>query len=446
MFRKILVAARGEIALRIIRACKELGIKSVAVHSTADRDSLHVKIADEDVSIGPSPSRESYLNIPRIIAAAEITNADAIHPAYGFLSENPNFADICLSCGIEWIGPNPALMKKMGDKAEARKVMEEAGLPVIPGSEGVISTEEEATRLCGEIGYPVMVKATAGGGGRGIRIVRDEKQLGGCFKAAGKEAEISFGDAGLYLEKYLQDPRHIEVQILGDGNGKVIHFGERECSIQRRHQKLIEESPSPGITDDVRQKLFDYAVRGGEHINYNSLGTVEFLVDSDGRIYFLEMNTRVQVEHPVTEMVCGVDLIKEQIRLASSGIFGGSALKAKMIGWAIECRVNAEDPDRNFLPVPGRVNFFHVPGGPGVRVDSHLYSGCEIPSYYDSLLAKLIVWGKNRDEAIERMKRSLDEFIIEGVPTTIPFLQKIIHGRNFEQGDFHTAFLEREIV
>ena len=446
MFRKILVAARGEIALRIIRACRELGIKSVAVHSTADRDSLHVKIADEDVSIGPSPSRESYLNIPRIIAAAEITNADAIHPAYGFLSENPNFADICLSCGIAWIGPNPELMKKMGDKAEARRVMEEAGLPVIPGSDGVISKEDNALKLCEEIGYPVMVKATAGGGGRGIRIVRNREQLDKCFKAAGKEAEISFGDAGLYLEKYLQDPRHIEVQILGDGKGGVIHFGERECSIQRRHQKLIEESPSPGISPEVREKLFEYAVRGGKHINYNSLGTVEFLVDSSGRIYFLEMNTRVQVEHPVTEMVCGVDLIKEQIRLASSGQFGESALNAGITGWAIECRINAEDPDKGFMPVPGRIDFFHVPGGPGVRVDSHLYSGCEVPSYYDSLLAKLIVWGKNRDEAIERMKRSLDEFIIEGIPTTIPFLQKIISGRNFERGDFHTAFLERELV
>ncbi len=446
MFRKILVAARGEIALRIIRACRELGIKSVAVHSTADRDSLHVKIADEDVSIGPSPSRESYLNIPRIIAAAEITNADAIHPAYGFLSENPNFADICISCGIEWIGPDPGLMKKMGDKAEARRVMEEAGLPVIPGSDGVISDEDNALELCGEIGYPVMVKATAGGGGRGIRIVRNSKQLDDCFRAAGKEAEISFGDSGLYLEKYLQDPRHIEVQILGDGRGGVIHFGERECSIQRRHQKLIEESPSPGISEEVREKLFEYAVRGGEYINYNSLGTVEFLVDSSGRIYFLEMNTRVQVEHPVTEMVCGVDLIKEQIRLASSGRFGESAINAVMTGWAIECRVNAEDPEKGFIPVPGKIEFFHVPGGPGVRVDSHIYSGCEVSSYYDSLLAKLIVWGKNRDEAIERMKRSLDEFIIEGIPTTIPFLQKIISGRNFERGDFHTAFLEREIV
>jgi acetyl-CoA carboxylase biotin carboxylase subunit len=446
MFKKILVAARGEIALRIIRACRELGIRSVAVHSTADRDSLHVKIADEDVSIGPSPSRESYLNIPRIIAAAEITNADAVHPAYGFLSENPNFADICLSCGISWIGPDPALMKKMGDKAEARRVMEEAGLPVIPGSEGVISSEDEALELCRKIGYPVMVKATAGGGGRGIRIVRDEEQMGACFRAAGKEAEISFGDSGLYVEKYLQDPRHIEVQILGDGKGGVIHFGERECSIQRRHQKLIEESPSPGISGKVREKLFDYAVNGGRHINYSSLGTVEFLVDSQQRIYFLEMNTRVQVEHPVTEMVAGVDLIKEQIRLASSGEFGQSALKARMTGWAIECRINAEDPDRGFLPVPGKIDFFHVPGGPGVRVDSHLYSGCEVPSYYDSLLAKLIVWGKNRDEAIERMKRSLEEFIIEGVPTTIPFLQKIIRGRNFERGDFHTAFLEKEIV
>lgn len=443
MYDKILVAARGEIALRIIRACRELGIKTVAVHSTADRDSLHVKLADEDVSIGPSTPRESYLNIPSIISAAEITDADAIHPAYGFLSENPDFASICISCGIDWIGPDPLLMKRMGDKAMARGIMKEAGLPVIPGSEGTVSDEIEAGRLCEEIGYPVMVKAVAGGGGRGIRVVRNSEELNDCFHSAGKEAEASFGHGGLYIEKYLDSPRHIEVQILGDGKGKVIHFGERECSIQRRHQKLIEESPSPGISEDLRKKLWGYAVRGAEYINYGSLGTVEFLVDGEGNAFFLEMNTRVQVEHPVTEMISNVDLIKEQIRLASSGKMGISADDFEMKGWAIECRLNAEDPERNFLPVPGEIEFFHPPGGPGVRVDSHLYTGCVVPSNYDSLLAKVIVWASTREEAVIRMVRALEECIIEGVPTTIPFLMKILESDEFVKGDFDTSFLER---
>jgi len=444
MYKKILVAARGEIALRIIRACRELGIKTVAVHSSADRDSLHVKMADEDVSIGPSPPRESYLNIPSIISAAEITNADAIHPAYGFLSENPDFAQICLSCGIDWIGPSPELMKTMGDKAVARGIMKEAGLPVIPGSRGAVSDEREALGLCENIGYPVMVKAVAGGGGRGIRVVRDPEDLDDCFHSAGKEAEASFGHGGLYIEKYLESPRHIEVQILGNGRGRVIDFGERECSIQRRHQKLIEEAPSPGISPDMRSHLRALAVRGAEHINYGSLGTVEFLVDSSGeRAYFLEMNTRVQVEHPVTEMVCNVDLIQEQIRLASTGELQISERDFKIDGWAIECRLNAEDPDRNFKPVPGKIKFFHAPGGPGVRVDSHLYSGCAVPANYDSLLAKVIVWGKTRDEAITRMRRALDECIIEGVPTTIPFIEKVMSTREFVEGKFDTSFLER---
>ncbi len=444
MYKKILVAARGEIALRIIRACKELEIKTVAVHSSADRDSLHVKMADEDVSIGPSPPRESYLNIPSIISAAEITNSDAIHPAYGFLSENPDFAQICLSCGIDWIGPSPELMKTMGDKALARGIMREAGLPVIPGSAGAVSDEREAMGLCEKIGYPVMVKAVAGGGGRGIRIVKDPQELDDCFHAAGKEAEVAFGYGGLYIEKYLESPRHIEVQILGDGKGLVIDFGERECSIQRRHQKLIEESPSPGISPDMRRHLRALAVKGAEYIRYGSLGTVEFLVDSSGeRAYFLEMNTRVQVEHPVTEMVCKVDLIQEQIRLASRREMQISESDFKIDGWAIECRLNAEDPDKNFMPVPGKIKFFHAPGGPGVRVDSHLYSGSAVPANYDSLLAKVIVWGKTREEAIRRMRRALDECIIEGVPTTIPFIKRIMATREFVEGVFDTSFLER---
>jgi acetyl-CoA carboxylase biotin carboxylase subunit len=443
MYKKVLVAARGEIALRVIRACRELDIKTVAIHSTADIDSLHVKFADEDVSIGPASPGESYLNIPRIIAAAEITNADAIHPGYGFLSENPEFAEICIKCGIDWIGPSPELMKKMGDKALARNLMASAGLPVISGSKGEVIDEEEALRLCGEIGYPVMVKAVAGGGGRGIRIIRNAAQLAKNFHTAAAEAKNSFGHGGLYIEKYLDSPRHIEVQILGDGKGKVIHFGERECSIQRRHQKLLEESPSPGIDEKMRKKLLSYAVKGAKYIKYGSLGTVEFLVDSKGDLFFLEMNTRVQVEHPVTEMISNVDLVAEQIRLAYTGKLIISQDDVVTKGWAIECRINAEDPERNFIPVPGKITFFHTPGGPGVRVDSHLYTGYAVPPNYDSLLAKVIVWGSTRDEARKRMIRALDEFIIEGVPTTIPFLKGIMQNSDFADGKFDTTFIDK---
>ncbi len=443
MFRKILVAARGEIALRIIRACRELGIATVAVHSSADSDSLHVKLADEDVCIGSAPPAESYLNIPRIIAAAEITGSDAIHPGYGFLAESNRFAEICISCDIHWIGPDPEVMEKMGDKSQARRLMAEAGLPIIPGSEGEVVEEGEALRVAGSIGYPVMIKASAGGGGRGIRVVTDEKQLQDFFHAAGKEAELAFGSGGLYIEKYLETPRHIEVQIFGDGAGRIVQLGERECSIQRRHQKLIEESPSPGVDEETRERITSLAVVGARHIQYGSLGTMEFLVDGRGDLYFLEMNTRVQVEHPVTEMITGLDLIKEQIRLAA---YGSSPLfdhEITMQGHAIECRINAEDPDRNFKPSPGTITFYHPPGGPGVRVDSHLYDGYEVPPYYDSLLAKIITWGETREEARKRMVRSLDECVIEGVSTTIPFLTKIVRNEDFTEGRFDTSFLER---
>jgi len=443
MFEKILIAARGEIALRIIRACKELGIKTVAVHSEADSESLHVKLADEDVCIGPAQPSESYLNIPRIISAAEVSGAEAIHPGYGFLSESAEFAEICKSCRINWIGPDSSVMEKMHDKALARRLMKEAGLPIIPGSEGSVESDEEAFKVAREIGFPIMIKASAGGGGRGIRIVRSEGELGELFSTAGAEAKASFGRAALYIEKFLENPRHIEVQIFGDGRGNVIHLGERECSIQRKHQKLIEESPSPALTVEQRKKLTELAVKGAAYIKYGSLGTMEFLLDKNGDFYFLEMNTRVQVEHPVTEMVTGIDLIKEQIRLAATG---GSPLFDKQIefrGHSMECRINAEDPYNRFKPAPGRVNFYHPPGGPGVRVDSNLYAGYEIPPYYDSLIAKVITWGETREEARNRMVRSLEEFVVEGVSTTIPYLLSIIQHPDFIRGDFDTGFVEK---
>ncbi|MBN1165429.1 MAG: acetyl-CoA carboxylase biotin carboxylase subunit [Candidatus Krumholzibacteriota bacterium] len=442
MYKKILIAARGEIALRIIRACKELDIKTVAVHSSADTESLHVKLADEAICIGSAQPAASYLNIPRIIAAAEITGAEAIHPAYGFLSESPHFADICLSCHIDWIGPQPAIMEMMGDKAMARKMMREAGLEIIPGSVEALENEAGAVSLAQTIGYPLMIKAVSGGGGRGIRVVRDEQQLSELFHSASKEAELSFGHGGLYMEKYLAAPRHIEVQVFGDGKGKVIQLGERECSIQRRHQKLIEESPSPGISDQTRRKVLEYAIRGAEYIKYGSLGTVEFLVTADEEVYFLEMNTRIQVEHPVTEMVTGFDLIKEQIRLAATGSSPLMEKTAIPRGHAIECRINAEDPDKNFKPNPGEITFYHPPGGPGVRVDSHLYDGYIIPPYYDSLLAKIITWGETREYARKRMIRSLQECVIEGVATTIPFHLWILRSEAFIEGAFDTSFID----
>ena len=442
MLKKILIANRGEIALRIIRACKELGIATVAVYSDADEHSLHVRFADEAVRIGPGPSNESYLNIPRIISAAEITNADAIHPGYGFLAENAQFAEICESCGIKFIGPSSDMISKMGDKAFAKAKMKEAGVPTIPGSEGLLKDVKEAEKLADKIGYPIILKATAGGGGRGMRIVREKAELERAFNTASNEAAAAFSNPGLYMEKYFEQPRHIEVQIIGDQYGNVVALGERECSIQRKHQKLIEESPSPAVNAQLRKKLQDAAVRGAKSVNYQSAGTVEFLLDENGNFYFMEMNTRIQVEHPVTEVVLGMDLLKRQIMLSDGEKIENVLKNFKLRGHAIECRINAEDPDKDFRPSPGEIVSFHIPGGPGVRVDTHAYAQYVIPPYYDSLIAKIITSGKDRNEAIGRMKRALEEFIIEGVSTTIPFHQKVLENEHFLKGDFNTKFIE----
>ncbi len=443
MFSKILIANRGEIALRIIRACKELGIPTVAVYSTVDENALHTVFADEAVCIGPPPSNESYLNPVRIISAAEITGADAIHPGYGFLAENPNFAEMCESCDIRFIGPTAEVIRRMGDKSEAKLAMKEAGVPVVPGSDGVVSSVEEAMRVARDIGYPVMLKAVAGGGGKGMRIVRDEDSMENSFMMASAEAEAAFGNPGLYIEKYIESPRHIEIQLLGDHYGNIIHLGERECSIQRRHQKLIEEAPSPIVTPEIRAKMGEVAVKGAAHVGYRSAGTIEFLMDSDGNFYFMEMNTRIQVEHPVTEMVYNVDLIKEQIRIAAGERLDISQDEIQPVGHAIECRINAEDPLNNFIPSPGKIEYFHMPGGPGVRVDTHAYSSYVVPPFYDSLVAKLIVHARNRKEAIRRLRRSLDEFIIEGIKTTIPFHKYVINTPEFQEGNFDTHFIEK---
>ncbi len=443
MFSKILIANRGEIALRIIRACKELGIPTVAVYSTVDENALHTVFADEAVCIGPPPSNESYLNPVRIISAAEITGADAIHPGYGFLAENPNFAEMCESCDIRFIGPPADVIRRMGDKSEAKLAMKEAGVPVVPGSEGVVESVEDAIRIAREIGYPVMLKAVAGGGGKGMRIVRDEDNMENSFMMASAEAEAAFGNPGLYIEKYIESPRHIEIQLLADNYGNVIHLGERECSIQRRHQKLIEEAPSPIVTSEIRARMGAVAVKGAAHVGYRSAGTIEFLMDTEGNFYFMEMNTRIQVEHPVTEMVYNVDLIKEQIRLAAGEKLGISQDEIQPVGHAIECRINAEDPINNFIPSPGKIEYFHMPGGPGVRVDTHAYSNYIVPPFYDSLVAKLIVHARNRQEAIRRLRRSLDEFIIEGIKTTIPFHKYVINTPEFQDGNFDTHFIEK---
>lgn len=439
MFHKVLIANRGEIALRVIRACRELGLKTVAVYSQADANSLHVRFADEAVCIGPPPSRESYLNIPRIIGAAEVTGADAIHPGYGFLAENAQFAEICQDSGITFIGPSPEAIRVMGDKALARKRMAEAGVPVLPGSEEELSTEDRVIRAAQKVGYPLMIKASAGGGGKGMRVVRNEEELLRLYAMAKVEAETAFGDGSLYMEKFLVEPHHIEVQVMGYGDGKVIAFGERECSIQRKHQKLIEESPSPVVDQALRSEIEEAACRAARAVNYLGAGTVEFLL-SDGRYYFMEMNTRIQVEHPVTEMVFQVDLVKEQI-LAVAGS-ASPALKETPRGHSIECRINAEDPSRNFIPSPGTVTAFHVPGGPGIRVDTHVYQGYTIPPHYDSLVAKLIAWGKDREEAIARMIRALEEFVIEGISTTIPLHLQILNSPQFRSGEVSTQFLE----
>ncbi|ELS47379.1 acetyl-CoA carboxylase, biotin carboxylase [Microcystis aeruginosa FACHB-905 = DIANCHI905] len=418
-FAKILIANRGEIALRILHSCEELGIRTVAVHSTIDRHALHVQLADESVCIGPPPSSKSYLNIPNIISAALTRNATAIHPGYGFLAENARFAEICADHQLTFIGPSPSAILAMGDKSTAKKTMQKAGVPTIPGSGGLITSEAEAKRIADDIGYPVLIKATAGGGGRGMRLVKSADELGNMLKAAQGEAEAAFGNSGVYLEKFIECPRHIEFQILADSHGNVIHLGERDCSIQRRHQKLLEEAPSPFLTPHLRSKMGNAAVKAAKSINYVGVGTVEFLVDKHGNFYFMEMNTRIQVEHPVTEMITGIDLIREQILVAQ-----GEKLQIKQDqvifrGHSIECRINAEDPDHNFRPHPGKISAYLPPGGPGVRMDSHVYTDYEIPPYYDSLIGKLIVWGENRETAIKRMKRALRECAITGVPTTI---------------------------
>ena len=439
MFKKILIANRGEIALRIIRTCREMGIKTVAVYSTADRESLHVRFADEAVCIGPPRSSDSYLNIPQILAAAEITNADAIHPGYGFLSENAKFAEVCRDYNIKFIGPTPESIRAMGDKITAKETMKKAGVPTVPGSEGLLGSESEALSLATEIGYPVIVKATAGGGGRGMRVIWKAEELVPAMESARMEAAASFGNDGLYMEKYIEEPRHIEIQVVGDQFGKACHLSERDCSIQRRHQKLIEESPSPFMTDELRERMGEAAVRGALAVNYEGAGTIEFLVDKYRNFYFMEMNTRIQVEHPVTEEVIDYDLIKEQIKVAAGIPISGKNYIPNM--HAIECRINAEDPYNDFRPSPGRITTLHVPGGHGVRVDTHIYSGYLVPPHYDSMIAKLITVAQTREEAIATMERALSEFVVEGIKTTIPFHLQMLKDPNFIAGQFNTQYL-----
>jgi acetyl-CoA carboxylase biotin carboxylase subunit len=443
---KILIANRGEIALRILHSCEELGITTVAVHSTIDRQALHVQLADESVCIGPPSSSKSYLNIPNIISAALTRNATAIHPGYGFLAENARFAEICADHKITFIGPSPDAMRAMGDKSTAKKTMQKAGVPTVPGSPGLIESEQDALRIASEIGYPVIIKATAGGGGRGMRLVREESEFVRMFQAAQGEAEAAFGNGGVYLEKFIERPRHIEFQILADNYGHVIHLGERDCSIQRRHQKLLEEAPSPFLNPKLRQKMGDAAIKAAKSINYTGVGTVEFLVDASGNFYFMEMNTRIQVEHPVTEMITGLDLITEQIRIAQGEKLSLTQSQVNLNGHAIECRINAEDPDQNFRPHPGKISGYLPPGGPGVRVDSHVYTDYEIPPYYDSLIGKLIVWAPNREMAIKRMKRALKECAITGIPTTIDFHRRILETPAFLAGDVYTNFIEEHLM
>ena len=424
MFKKILIANRGEIALRVIRTCREMDIKTVAIYSTADRESLHVRFADEAVCIGDAPSKDSYLNIPRIISAAEITNADSIHPGYGFLSERSEFSAICHEYGIKFIGPTPAMIQAMGDKATAKDTMKKAGVPTIPGSDGLLESIEEGIKLAKDMGYPVIVKATAGGGGKGMRIINNESEFKKAWDDAKREAGASFGNDGLYLEKFIEEPRHIEIQLVGDQYGKVCHLSERDCSIQRRHQKLVEETPSPIVNQELRERMGEAAVKGAKAINYEGAGTIEFLVDKHGNFYFMEMNTRIQVEHPITEEVTDYDLIKEQIKVAAGVPISGTNYFPKM--FAMECRINAEDPANGFRPSPGKITNLHMPGGHGVRIDSHVYAGYTIPPNYDSMIAKLITTGQSREEVITRMKRALQEFVIEGIKTTIPFHIKLM--------------------
>jgi len=441
VFEKVLIANRGEIALRIIRACREMGIPTVAVYSEADADSLHVRFADQEVCIGPPPSSQSYLDPARIISAAEVTDADAIHPGYGFLAENAHFAEVCEECKIKFIGPSPDTIRLMGDKAQAKRTMLSAGVPVIPGSNGIVSGIDEAIKIARKIKYPVMIKAAAGGGGRGMRLAYSESDLSKNFAMAQGEAEKAFGNPTVYIEKFIENPKHVEFQIVGDEHGNIIHLGERDCSIQRRHQKLIEETPCVVIDEKLRREMGHAAIKAAKAVGYTGAGTIEFLLDADRHFYFMEMNTRIQVEHPVTEAVTGVDIIREQIRVAAGEELSLKRRDIELRGHAIECRINAEDPERDFLPCPGKIVTYHTPGGPGVRIDSHVYSEYVIPPFYDSMIAKLIVWGATRQQAIARMTRALDEFIIEGVKTTIPFHQEVMRSTEFIDGKFGTDFI-----
>jgi len=445
MVEKVLIANRGEIALRIVRCCRELGIATVAVFSTVDKKALHVQLADEAVCVGDSLSNKSYLNIPNILAAATSRGVDAIHPGYGFLAENDKFAEMCNDHGIVFVGPSPKAIRSMGDKSTAKETMEAVGVPTVPGSKGLLSNVDEAYKLADDIGYPVIIKATAGGGGRGMRLVENSDNREKMFKAAQGEAEAAFGNDGLYMEKFIKKPRHVEIQILADRSGNVVHLGERDCSVQRRHQKLLEESPSPAINTELRKKMGNAAIAAAKSIGYEGAGTVEFLVDDDN-LYFMEMNTRIQVEHPVTEMVTGVDLIAEQIKIASGAKLEFNQDDIHLNGHAIECRINAEDPSHNFRPSPGKITGWLPPGGPGVRVDSHVYTGYEIPPFYDSLIGKLIVWGKDRNTAIKRMNRALNECAVTGIPTTINFHLTLLNKAKFKQGKIHTKYVEEELL
>ncbi len=446
MFKKILVANRGEIALRIIRASRELGIKTVAVYSEADRDSLHVRFADEHICIGPPPAKESYLSVPRLIAAAEITDADAIHPGYGFLAEDASFAEVCESCNIKFIGPDPKIISQMGDKLTAREIAKKGGVPVLPSSDGAVPSEADAVTIAEEIGYPVIIKASGGGGGRGMRIARSAGELSKAYTTAKAESAAAFNNSEIYLEKLVENGRHVEVQVIGDQYGNLIHLGERDCSSQRRYQKMVEESPAPNLPQSIREKIWEAGVLCARAVDYQSAGTIEFLLDPEGGFYFLEMNTRIQVEHPVTEMVTGVNIVAEQIRVAAGNKLRYKQEDIRFLGHSIECRINAEDPDNGFMPSAGHLDVFNLAGGFGVRVDTHCYSDYHIPPFYDSLIAKLVVHAENREEAILRMKRALDEFVVEGVKTTIPFCKRIMDNPNFKDGTVHTKYLEEMLA
>jgi acetyl-CoA carboxylase, biotin carboxylase subunit len=442
MFNKILIANRGEIAVRVIRACREIGIKTVAIFSEADREALHVKLADEAYCVGPTASKDSYLNMTNIMSIALSTGTDAIHPGYGFLAENADFSHLCAECGITFIGPDPESITKMGDKSTAKETMKTANVPIVPGTEGLVEDVEEALAVAEEIGYPVIVKATAGGGGKGMRVAYDAQELDKSIRMAQKEAATAFGNPGVYLEKYLEEPRHVEIQIMADKHGNAVYLGERDCSVQRRHQKLLEEAPSPALNENLREQMGRAAVTAAKAVNYHGAGTVEFLLDKHGKFYFMEMNTRIQVEHPVTELTTKIDLIKEQIMVAAGYPLSFLQADVNIDGWAIECRINAENPGKNFMPSPGRIEMYLPPGGFGVRIDSAAYPGYQISPFYDSMIAKVIVWGKDRKEAIDRMKRALSEFVIEGVHTTIPFHIKLLEEPDFVSGNINTKFLE----